>query len=161
MQIWIFNDMMKYISLILVFVLSGCSWSKGEGQIIYHWERERTGIPKFSRDHSECLKKAEGWFHWPNLASWFYTEEYRYNIVVDWHKDKGIWASYVPYPGASPVLVNSIRDSADSNPRDYRLCMEGKGYWHRTYDIPSVTNVFVYKPQKGPDYTPLADVYGR
>ena len=160
MQIWIF-DMMRYFILAIMFFLSSCSWSKGEGQIIYHWERERTGIPKFSRDHSECLKQAEGWFHWPDFASWFYTEEYRYNIVVDWHKDKGIWASYVPYAGASPVLVNSIRDSADSNPKKYRLCMEKKGYWHRNYDIPSVTNVFVYRPQKGPDYTPLSDVYGR
>jgi hypothetical protein len=97
------------------------------------------------------LREAEGWFHWPNFKSLFYSEEYRYDIHVDWHKEKGIWASYVPYRGASPLLVNSIRDSADSNPRDYRLCMEGKGYWHRTYDIPSTTNLFVYKPQKPSD----------
>lgn len=158
MPIWIFK--MRYLTLLTVFLLAACSsWNKGEGQVIYHWEREKTGVAKFSRDHSECLKKAEGWFHWPDFSSWLYSEEYRYNIVVDWHKDKGIWASYVPYQGASPLLVNSIRDSADSDPKEYRLCMEEKGYWHRTYDIPTVTNVFVYKPQKATDRVPLEEYY--
>src|SRR5574344_144747 len=157
--IWIFN--MKYLTLITFLFLSACNSLRGDGQgqVIYHWERENTGIQKFSRDHSECLKSAESWWHWPDFSSWLYTEEYRYNIVVDWHKDKGIWSSYVPYRGASPLLVNSIRDTADSDPRTYRLCMEAKGYWHRTYDLPTVTNVFVYKPQKGTDYTPLENVY--
>lgn len=159
-MIWIFN--MRYLLPAILFFLASCSsWSRGEGQIIYHWERERTGVQKFSRDHSECLKKAEGWLHWPDFSSWFYSEEYRYNIVVDWHKTKGIWASYVPYRGASPLLVNSIRDSADSDPREYRLCMEAKGYWHRKYDIPTVTNVFVYNPQKGTDRVPLEDIYSK
>jgi hypothetical protein len=37
--------------------------------------------------------------------------------------------------------------------------MEEKGYWHRTYDIPTVTNVFVYKPQKATDRVPLEEYY--
>ena len=78
---------MKYIGLVFVLVLSGCSWfSGGKGQVIYHWERENTGAAKFARDHSECLREAEGWFHLPDFSSWLYSEEYRYNIVVDWHK---------------------------------------------------------------------------
>ena len=148
---------MKYAIFLLTFVLSSCSYWGGKGQVIYNWERENTGIAKFSRDHSECLKEAEGWFHLPDFSNWFYTEEYRYDIHVNWYKEKGIWASYVPYKGASPVLVNSIRDSAESNPRDYRLCMEGKGYWHRTYDIPTVTNLFIYKPQKPSDRIPFEE----
>ena len=148
---------MRYWIIALVIILGACS-TGGKGQVIYHWEREKTGVAKFSRDHSECLREAEGWFHWPNIASWFYSEEYRYNIHVDWHKEKGIWSSYVPYRGASPLLVNSIRDSADSNPRKYRLCMERKGYWHRKYDIPSVTNVFVYRPQKPSDTVPFDEL---
>lgn len=155
--IWIFD--MKKILCALLFLITSCSsLSSGKGQVIYNWERENTGVAKFSRDHSECLREAEGWFHWPNIKSWFYTEEYRYDIHVDWHKEKGIWASYVPHRGASPLLVNSIRDSADSNPRDYRLCMEKKGYWHRTYDIPAVTNLFVYKPQKPSDRVPFEEI---
>lgn len=150
---------MRYALLLALFFLNSCSLFGGKGQVIYHWEREKTGVNKFARDHSECLKQAEGWFHLPNFTSWLYTEEYRYNIVVDWHKEKGIWASYVPYPGASPLMVNSIRDSALSDPQKYRLCMEEKGYWHRTYDIPTVTNIFVYKPQKGTDYVPLENIY--
>lgn len=148
---------MKKILFLFVLLLTACS-SDGKGQIIYNWERENTGVAKFSRDHSECLRKAEGWLHWPNISNWFYTEEYRYNIHVNWHKEKGIWASYVPYRGAEPLLVNSIRDSADSNPRDYRLCMEEKGYWHRTYDIPSVTNIYVYNPQKPSDRIPFEEL---
>ena len=155
-QIWIFS-MRKYLTFMILLLTTAC-FGGGEGQVIYNWERENTGVAKFSRDHSECLKEAEGWFHWPDISSWFYTEEYRYNIHVDWHKEKGIWASYVPYRGASPLLVNSIRDSARSKPRDYRLCMEKKGYWHRTYDIPSVTNIFVYKPQRPTDYVPFEDL---
>lgn len=161
MLIWIF-DMNRFFLLILLFVLTSCSLSslqEGKGQVIYHWEREKTGASKFARDHSECLREAEGFFYIPDITSWLYTEEYRYNIVVDWHKEKGIWASYVPYRGASPILVNSIRDSADSDPRKYRLCMEEKGYWHRAYDIPTVTNIFVYRPQRGTDRTPLEQYY--
>ena len=150
---------MKYCLLFSFLFIISCSSISGQGQVIYHWEREKTGVAKFSLDHSECLKKAEGWFHLPNITSWLYSEEYRYNIIVDWHKKKGIWASYVPYQGASPLLVNSIRDSALSDPRDYRLCMEAKGYWHRTYDIPTTTNIFVYNPQKGTDYVPLEGIY--
>ena len=148
---------MRCLILIFCLLLSGCFNDGGQGQVIYNWDKANTGIAKFSRDHSECLKEAEGWFHWPNFASWFYSEEYRYNIHVDWHKEKGIWASYVPYKGASPVLVNSIRNTEYSDPHDYRICMEEKGYAHRTYNLPTVTNIFVYKPQQTYDYTPFEE----
>ena len=85
--IWIFN--MKHLLYLFFIFLSACSSWGGKGQIIYHWERERTGVAKFSRDHSECLKQAEGWLHWPDFSSWFYSEEYRYNIVVDWQRHLG------------------------------------------------------------------------
>lgn len=158
MQIWIFKMMknLLYIFLILtVMTLGACSG--GKGQVIYNWEKEDTGVAKFSRDHSECMRKAEPWYYWPDVASWFYSEEYRYDIRVDWHQEKGIWASYVPYRGASPLLVNSIRNSARADPKTYRLCMEKRGYWHRRYDIPTVTNIFVYHPQLPSDTIPFAD----
>lgn len=135
-------------SLISGILLSSCTlFSSGQGQVIYHWERENTGVAKFSRDHSECMRQAED-ISLPDFRTWFYSEEVKLDVRADWHAEKGIWASYVPYPGAMPVMVNSLRDDSDSDPKKYRLCMEDKGYWHRTYNLPSVTNIYVYKPQR-------------
>ena len=153
--------MKKYFLLLtLPFLFSACTWlSEGEGQVIYHWERPRTGVEKFARDHSECMRKAEDFKFLPNFKSWFYSEEARYDIRADWHSEKGIWASYVPYTGAQPILVNSIRDDSDSSPRKYRKCMEGRGYTRRLHDIPTTTNIFVYKPQDNKQDTPLEKYY--
>ena len=52
-------------------------------------------------------------------------------------------------------MVNSIRDTSRSNPHDYRVCMEEKGYVQRSYNLPTTTNIFVYKPQQTYDYTPF------
>lgn len=141
--------MKKPVSAILsILLLSSCTlFQDGQGQVIYHWERENTGVQKFSRDHSECMRQAEDFKLLPDVRTWFFSEEVKMNIRADWHSEKGIWASYVPYPGAMPVMVNSLRNDADSSPRKYRLCMEDRGYWHRTYNLPSVTNIFVYRPQ--------------
>ena len=134
--------------LALLLPLGACSlFSQGQGQVIYHWERENTGIEKFSRDHSECMRKAEK-ISLPDFRTWFYSEEVKLDLRADWHAEKGIWASYVPYPGAMPIMVNSLRDDADSDPKAYRLCMEDKGYWHRTYNLPSITNIYIYNPQR-------------
>lgn len=143
------NNKFFYI-LTSCLVLSSCSMlsEKGQGQIIYHWEKENTGIQKFSRDHSECMKIAEDWRFVPNFKSWFHSEEAKLDIRANWHSEKGIWASYVAYPGSQPVVVNSLWRNEQINPRKYRLCMEDRGYWHRQYNIPSLTNIFVYKPQK-------------
>lgn len=149
---------MKNLGLfLLIFLVSACSMfseSKGRGQIVYHWEKERTGIEKFSRDHSECLRVAESMRFIPDFRSWFYSEEVQLNLRADWHSGTGIWASYVQYPGAQPVLVNSLRDDSNIKPKKYRICMERRGYWHRSYNIPDVTNVYIYKPQKALDYKP-------
>lgn len=138
----------KYITLSFVLILCSCTFlSKGKGQVIFHWERYNTGVEKFSRDHSECMREAEDFKFLPSIKNWFYTEEARYDIRADWHSEKGIWASYIPYAGAQPIIVNSIRDDKDSNPKKYRICMEKRGYSHRKYEIPSVSNIFIYKPQ--------------
>lgn len=153
---------MKKILFILstLFLLSSCTFfSKGKGQVIFHWEKANTGIEKFSRDHSECMREAEDFKIIPNIKNWFYTEERRIDVRADWHSEKGIWASYVPYWGAQPILVNSIRDDKDSSPKKYRKCMEKRGYSHRTHDIPTVTNIFVYKPQDINQDTPFEKYY--
>ena len=153
---------MKKILLItsILFSLSSCTWlSKGEGQVIYHWEKYNTGVQKFSRDHSECMRLAEDFKFLPNIKNWFYSEEARYDIRADWHSEKGIWASYIPYEGAQPIMVNSIRDDKDSSPRKYKNCMEKRGYNQRKYDIPEVTNIFIYKPQEFNQDTPFEKYY--
>lgn len=149
---------MKKIFYVLtsLIILSSCS-SKGEGQVIYHWEREGTGVQKFARDHNECMKQAEATKIIPNVKSWFYSEEARLDIRANWHSDKGVWASYIPYSGAQPLVVNSLHRNEQINPKKYRLCMEDKGYWHRTYEIPTVTNIYVYKPQKVTKDLPFGD----
>lgn len=131
-------------------MLSSCSsWmSRGRGQVIFHWERENTGVQKFARDHSECLRGAEDFSFFPNVKSWFYSEEVKLDVKADWHANKGIWASYIPYPGAQPLVVNSLRDDTRISPTDYRDCMEKRGYWNRKYNLPTTTNIYMYKPQK-------------
>lgn len=153
--------MKKIFSLIMtIFLLSSCSWlSSGKGQVIFHWERANTGIEKFSRDHSECMRQAEDFKFIPNIKNWFYSEEKRIDIRADWHSEKGIWASYVPYWGAQPLLVNSVRDDTGSSPKKYRKCMEKRGYSHRTHDIPTVTNIFIYKPQDVNQDVPFEKYY--
>ena len=106
-----------YVSLISAFLASSCTlFQDGDGQVIYHWERENTGVQKFARDHSECMRQAEDFKLLPDVRTWFFSEEVKMNIRADWHSEKGIWASYVPYPGAMPVMVNSLRNDSDSSP---------------------------------------------
>ena len=141
---------MKKILLVItcLIILSSCTiFSRGKGQVIFHWERYKTGVQKFARDHSECLREAESIKFIPSIKNWFTTEEARYDIRVDWHSEKGIWATYIPYEGAQPLIINSIRDDSKSNPKKYRKCMEKRGYNHRTHNIPEITNIFIYKPQ--------------
>jgi len=145
--------MKKVLCFIMILILSSCSSKKG--QVVFHWDRYNTGGIKFARDHSECMRKAEAFKFWPSFKSWFYTEEQRYDTVVKWHKDHGIWASFVPYPGAMPVMVNSVRDDSDSSPSKYQKCMLNKGYVERTTDIPEASNLFVYKPQSVNQDVPL------
>ena len=121
---------------------------EAQGQVVYHWERPRTGVIKFSRDHSECLRAAESWTLAPDFNSWFYSEEAKLDIRADWHAERGIWATYVPYPGAQPLIVNSLRDDENIQPKAYRECMEGRGYAHRLTDIPETTNLYIYRPQR-------------
>ncbi len=141
---------MKKIGFLfcICFILSSCvMFQRGKGQVIFHWEKHNTGIEKFARDHSECMRQAEDFKFLPSIKNWFTSEEKRIDVRADWHSEKGIWASYVPYWGAQPLVVNSLRKDDDISPRKYRICMEKRGYTHRTHDIPTITNIFIYKPQ--------------
>ncbi len=136
----------KIAFLLCVLLLTSCKlFSRGEGQVVYHWEKGNTGVEKFSRDHAECLLKAKEFRLMPDFRLWFYTEETKLDTRADWKSDKGIWASYIPYPGAQPLIMNSKNDDKDIDPNQYRDCMIEKGYWHRRHDIPEITNINLYR----------------
>ncbi len=134
---------------VLPLILCSCTYiSKGSGQVVYHWEKTHTGVEKFSRDHAECLMAAKEFKLMPDFRTWFYTEETKLNTRADWNSSKGIWASYVPYPGAQPLIVNSRYDDQDISPANYAKCMRSKGYWKRERDIPEITNINLYRARK-------------
>lgn len=133
-------------TVALALSLCACTYlSKGSGQVVYHWEKPHTGVEKFSRDHGECLVAAKEFTFIPDFRSWFYTEETKLDTRADWKSSKGIWASYVPYAGAQPLIVNSRYADDDISPKDYSKCMRSKGYWAREYEIPEITNINLYK----------------
>ncbi len=136
----------KIYLTFFIFGLCSCTYlSKGSGQVVFHWEKMHTGVEKFSRDHAECLLAAKEFKLMPDFRTWFYTEETKLNTKADWNSTKGIWASYIPYPGAQPLIVNSRYDDDDINPKDYSKCMRSKGYWYREHDIPEITNINLYR----------------
>ena len=137
---------MKKFTAFICILLCSCSYfGGGRGQLVFHWERSNTGVEKFSRDHSECMREAKAIEIMPDFRSWFYTEETKLNTKADWNSSSGIWASYIPYPGAQPLIVNSPVDDVDVNPKEYVACMKEKGYWFRNHTIPEITNINLYK----------------
>lgn len=150
---------MKYRNsffMAVVMFLSSCTFlTMGSGQVVYHWEKDNTGIEKFSRDHAECLLEAKDFSFIPDFRTWFYSEETKLNTRFDGKSNKGIWASYIPYTGAQPILVNSRTDDSDISPKEYRQCMEIKGYWRREHDIPEITNLNMRKEKQRLPYRPF------
>lgn len=148
----------KFFIVALSSILCSCTYlSQGSGQVVYHWEKNRTGVEKFSRDHAECLLDAKEFSLFPDFRTWFYSEETKLNTKADWHSDKGIWATYVPYPGAQPLIVNSRYDDDDISPKDYSECMEAKGYHTREHDIPEITNINLYKTRRSSVFQPFGE----
>lgn len=134
------------LPLAAITILASCSsWREGDGQIVYHWERYNTGVEKFARDHNYCMHQAEAFKLLPRFKtlfhSMFYSEEEKLFVRADWNADRGIWATYVPYTGAQPLVVNYLRDDAEVDPADYSKCMRDRGYTIRNYDIPEITNI--------------------
>ena len=132
-------------SLVALISLSACALFEGDGQVVYHWERYNTGVQKFARDHNACMRESENLRILPRFStlfhSIFYSEEEKLSIRADWDSRRGIWASYVPYSGAQPLIVNYLRDDSEVSPSDYKKCMKKLGYTIRNYDIPQITNV--------------------
>ena len=118
------------------------------GQAVFHWQKANTGVEKFSRDHIYCLRQAEPFSIINTLTEFyqnmFYSEEKKLDIRADWKSETGIWATYVPYPGAQPLIVNSVRDDTENDVDVYVACMKSRGYMLRHYDIPEITNIYLH-----------------
>jgi hypothetical protein len=115
-------------ALCLLFLLSGCAVVE-EGQKIFYWQRPNTGVAWFSKDHNECMKEADWFpFEWPGFP-WGTSK--KLNLRFDNESANGVWAQFVPYPGAQPVYVNYASDDWSVDYDDYQQCMEARNYSQR------------------------------
>lgn len=129
------------------------SWfdAHGNGQAVFHWQRPHTGVQRFAKDHTFCMKNAMTFKLIPAAKKWFhnifYTEEKNLDIRADWNGKSGIWATYIPYPGAQPLVVNvpTPEEDDDIDYQAYVDCMEERGYIARNYNIPEITNIYLDK----------------
>ena len=117
---------MKKIVFCFLFCLSACS---SGGQSVFFWYRPDIGPVYFAREHSECLAEAD-WWPWTTPA-WPPGSTKLPELRFDNDSDHGIWANFIPYPGAQPVYVNSLAADWSMSVSSYRKCMEKRGYIQR------------------------------
>lgn len=117
-------------ALCLLFLLSGCAMIE-EGQKTFYWQRPNTGVAWFAKDHNECMHESD-WFPFKMPRWWWtYGRNYKLNLRFDNESSSGIWAQFVPYPGAQPVYVNYASDDWSVDYDDYQQCMEARNYSQR------------------------------
>jgi hypothetical protein len=124
--------MVKAVSKIIFFMLiiniSACGYKKG--QTVYNWERTYGNIDRFSIDHQECLKGSDSFpYKIPNP----FDRAERANTRAKWGDYRGIWASYVPYKGAQPIMIKYDKNSWLVDNDKYTDCMLARGYHQREY----------------------------
>lgn len=114
--------------LCLLFFLSGCAMVE-EGQKTFYWQRPNTGVAWFAKDHNECMREAD-WFpiEWPEMP---WGSANKLDLRFDNASDKGVWAQFIPYPGAHPVHVNYASDDWSVDYDDYQQCMQARNYTQR------------------------------
>ena len=116
--------------LCLFLLLSGCVFVD-EGQKTFYWQRPNTGINWFVKDHNECMKEADWFpFRWPGWP-WDWGEQAPLNLRFDNDSGNGVWAQFIPYPGAQPVYVNYVSGDWSVDYGDYQDCMEDRHYTQR------------------------------
>lgn len=125
----------------ILMLLGGCQWMVGgSGQKMFYWERPNTGVVWFAKDHRECLLEADMFpFEWPDF--WGENKYRPLNLRFDNNSPSGVWAQFVPYPGAHPVYVNSAQDDWAVSYDDYEECMKARHYSERRPAVKS-TQVF-------------------
>ena len=118
--------MMLFLGLCLLG-LSAC----GGGQKVFYWERPNTGAVWFARDHNYCIGEADFWpFEWPGLP-WGWGAPPELNLRFDNDSDHGVWAQFVPMPGAQPLYVNTPVGDWSVSYDQYEACMEERDYVQR------------------------------
>ena len=123
---------MKKLFLLGLFCLGGCFFvvqeDNREGQKLFYWERPNTGVAWFAKDHRECMLEADTWpFEWPGFP-W---EPEELKLRFDNDSENGVWAQFIPYPGAMPVHVNYAHADWSVDYDDYQRCMERRHYTQR------------------------------
>ena len=121
--------MKKTVRLFLVLGLLTGLTACGGGQTTFYWYKEGVGPQWFAKDHNECLAEAD-YFPW-TAPAWPPGTEPLPELRFDNDANNGIWANFIPYPGAQPVHVNSLADDWSMSRSSYRRCMEDKGYVQR------------------------------
>ena len=114
----------------LFLLLSGCSLVDS-GQKTFYWQRPNTGVGWFAKDHNECMREAD-WFplQWPGWP-WDWGDQGPLNLRFDNNSGNGVWAQFIPYPGAQPVYVNYAYGDWSVDYDDYQDCMEKRHYTQR------------------------------
>lgn len=116
--------------LLSFLLLCGCV-SNPEGQKTFYWERPNTGVAWFAKDHKECMIEADQFpFEWPGWP-WEWGVPKKLNLRFDNDADNGVWAQFIPFPGAKPVYVNYISGDWSVDYDDYQRCMEDRHYSQR------------------------------
>ena len=128
----------------LLFVLSGCRWMAGdEGQKVFYWERPNTGVVWFAKDHRECMREADMFpFEWPSMPWGAPDAPKPLNLRFDNDAPSGVWAQFVPFPGAKPVFVNAVDDDWAVDYDAYEDCMTSRHYRQR---LPATQNHQVFQ----------------
>ena len=112
-------------------ILGGCHLDAQEGQKVFYWERPNTGVVWFAKDHRECMQEADLFpFEWPSIPL-FSDKPKELKLRFDNNAPTGVWAQFVPYPGAHPLYVNWADDDWSVDYDSYEACMKERHYHER------------------------------
>lgn len=125
---------LAFITLLVAFT-SGCS--AVSGPVVYNWRAENVGMAQFVEDHDACMESSDLLPDWPD---WLTFGTKKLNTRADWD-GRGIWASYVPYVGAEPVLVNSNQKDFATSTTAYSGCMRVRGYRTRRLNLHEASHI--------------------
>ncbi len=130
--------------LSITFCLAGCKsiMEAGDGQKVYYWARPNTGAVWFAKDHRECLQEADLFpFEWPEIFGALQSKGDEFNMRFDNNAPSGVWANFIPFPGAQPIYMNSKEDDWSVDYDAYEECMTARHYHQRR---PSTQNPQVF-----------------
>ncbi len=117
--------MKKTFLSLLFLIIIGCS-PLDKGQTIFYWENPLADEEWFVKDHNDCIEQAD---YWPwTLPAWPLNAQKVPSRKFQNESDNGVWASFVPYPGAQPLYVNTVWADWSVSTGAYQSCMQDRGY---------------------------------